>query len=81
MQFSGGDTMCEYQKIPVSSLAPNQTTQVLIHLVSPKFPGVYKSEWRMVTQSGTYFGGKYLNVCDSYVCYISLVYRFFMGSY
>ncbi|XP_014271938.1 protein ILRUN [Halyomorpha halys] len=56
LQFCGGDTLCEYQKIPVPCLAPNQTTQILIHLVSPKVPGVYKSQWRMITSSGTYFG-------------------------
>lgn len=56
LQFCCGDAMSEYQKIPVPSLAPNQSTQVLIHLVSPTMPGIYKSEWRMVTASGSYFG-------------------------
>lgn len=33
------------------------TTDLSVEMKSPSIPGIYQSEWRMVTPTGSYFGG------------------------
>lgn len=59
LQFAGGDAMGNQKKIKVPALAPKNFAEVEIQLESPSMPGMYKSQWRTCTPSGSYFGGMY----------------------
>ncbi|BES90567.1 Chromosome 6 open reading frame 106 [Nesidiocoris tenuis] len=56
LQFSGGDAMGSQKKITVPALPPQKFAHVIVALESPPLPGIYKSQWRMSTPSGSYFG-------------------------
>ncbi|KAK0088702.1 hypothetical protein PV325_010970 [Microctonus aethiopoides] len=56
LQYTSGVIMGDCTRIPVPSLAPKESTELSVVLVSPGELGVYESKWRMMTTTGSYFG-------------------------
>lgn len=56
LQFSGGVQLCESERIHVEPVHAGATTDLSVEMRSPSTPGIYQSEWRMVTPTGSYFG-------------------------
>lgn len=57
LQTDGAD-MGQCRRIDVPSISPNDTIELSVTLTSPNDIGVYHSQWRMMTATGSYFGGK-----------------------
>lgn len=60
LRHTGGVSMGEYTRIEVPPLAPKETIELSVDLVSPAEVGVFQSKWRMMTSTGSYFGGEEL---------------------
>lgn len=58
LQQTDGMRMGDCNRIPVPQLAPQESTELSVELTSPAEMGVYQSKWRMMTNSGSYFGGE-----------------------
>lgn len=58
LQFNGGDFISVYTSLPTTTLGPGCTMTLSTDLVTPSKPGSYQSKWRMMTPSGSYFGGR-----------------------
>lgn len=53
-----GAVMGDCTRINVPALLPQDTAELSVTLTSPNEIGVYQCKWRMMTASGSYFGGK-----------------------
>lgn len=60
LQLAGGTIPQCVERVPVAPLPPGTSTEISLQMTSPAQPGVYQSKWRMITPSGSYFGGIYL---------------------
>lgn len=58
--FTGGVNLSRQNTVPVMALNPGEVCDISVDMSSPEQPGMYESKWRMVTPSGSYFGG---NIC------------------
>lgn len=63
-----GCPLTDCHQIPVPPLEPKDTFEIQVELTSPSEVGFYTNRWRMMTPSGSYFGG----------CYTILVFYFFL---
>lgn len=45
-------------RVPVQPVHAGAITDLSVEMKSPSTPGIYQSKWRMVTPTGSYFGGK-----------------------
>lgn len=71
LQFTSGDQLSTLQRIPVPPLSPSATAEVSVEMKSPSQPGMFQSKWRMITPTGSYFGGTaiiYKRI--SFVCFL-----------
>lgn len=66
LQHTGGEQMGECTRVPVPSLGPKETTEVSVVLTSPPDVGLYQSKWRMMTSTGSYFGGELNSLNELY---------------
>lgn len=57
LQHTGGVSMGDCVRMPVQPLGPKETTELNIMLTSPVDIGTHQSKWRMMTPTGSYFGG------------------------
>lgn len=57
LQYTGGVVMGDCTRIEVPALEPKKVTEISVILTSPNELGVYQSKWRMMTSTGSYFGG------------------------
>jgi len=56
LRFFDGDQLCHTDRVLVDQLAPNETTDVSVEMLSPQSAGIYQGQWRMVTPTGQSFG-------------------------
>lgn len=63
LKFYYGDQMTHVDRVMSGSLGPGQMTDISVDMVSPSKTGIYQGQWRMITPSGSYFGGLYMCVC------------------
>ena len=54
---TGGTQMGDCTRVQVAPLAPKEITEVSAELTSPAETGLFQSKWRMMTPTGSYFGG------------------------
>lgn len=57
LTFTGGTNLASQTMVLAPTLNPGETTDISVDMKSPAEPGMYESMWRMVTPSGSYFGG------------------------
>ena len=57
LQHTGGVMMGDCINVPVPLLDPKDTMELSVILTSPSELGVFQSKWRMMTSTGSYFGG------------------------
>lgn len=57
LQYTGGTQMGDCTRVPVPALAPKDAAELSVVLTSPAELGVFQSKWRMMTTTGSYFGG------------------------
>lgn len=62
LQLAGGTLPQCVERVPVAPLPPGTCTEISLQMTSPAQPGVYQSKWRMITPTGSYFGGMYCNL-------------------
>lgn len=58
LRFVDGDQMCHVERVSVHWLAPGETADVSVDMISPQRPGIYQGQWRMQVATGQFFGGK-----------------------
>lgn len=76
LQFTAGDQLSTVQRIAAPPLSPSATTDLTVQMTSPSTPGIFQSKWRMITPSGSYFGGKFHYTPISVLCVFELILKF-----
>ena len=56
LRFTQGHRLGAEEGIDVSPLMPWQRADLSVHMRSPTEPGMYESQWRMMTPEGCFFG-------------------------
>jgi hypothetical protein len=54
--FASGDIMSGVSTAMTQSVAPGQQIEISVNLTAPTQPGTYKGYWRMINNSGVFFG-------------------------
>ncbi|CAK9299131.1 unnamed protein product [Gordionus sp. m RMFG-2023] len=54
--FSGNQIILEYPLIMINSLMPNEFQDLNLNFIAPEIPGIYTTQLRMYSPSGTWFG-------------------------
>lgn len=59
LQFTGGTLLQCEERVLAPPLPPSASTDLCLHMTSPAQPGMFQSKWRMITPTGSYFGGQH----------------------
>ena len=61
LQYTDGTQMGDCTRVQVPDLEPKQVAELSVTLTSPAELGTFQSKWRMMTSTGSYFGGMLIN--------------------
>ena len=59
LRFVAGEQFGPYSSISVKALRPGEMLDVSVEMISPAEPGIHQGQWKMCTNNGLYFGGKW----------------------